>query len=1034
MPNAGDFQVGLDPDLARMLGSEEEDKRRFFAEEASSANDTSATPTASSIPRGSQQSNWGRIFHPAADGGAEARGAYDIQPRRQDSRSSPQAASNHQLAPGESANLALSSTAAMVQEIKRKEEEEERRRQQRRAADQREREARQAALAEKQRRQRAERQAEREREWAEVEAMGRVGESESEPDSEMDLIATLVATQHALPAPDEAPATAAQLLAQPAARPDATRVHVVTPTAAPSAGRYSSFDDAHGGKSTLSSLSPNTSEAPTTKPDTTASASEHQKADVVVQEPAAEQQQQHRHHQRQQHQQQQQEQEEDAAGCSNCAVLETRLSTVERQLEKERLSAKTEQEDVVARLVGEVDTLRGKLGVQMDRVVQLETENELLNAKVEGRSIRQDIAKGALDLITRDEMREIAREIRDQEALIRASQHEDAKNNREIKALRQQLAEVRRELLEYEKQRPRGPPDQSGDTTPIGAGSPQPDGTAQVVKDLHRDNTRLKEALRIRQEEHGVAVHALQRANRDLQAKLATVDWQRTQDDELAIRDLKVQLASQAQAHADDKRELEEKLRWYIQNQELLSRHDELVERQGTEIEALKSRVVELDSEAVSSRKRGVGGPLDYKKYVSELQKKVKGLEDIIKNKYPNSIPELIRACKPTETEVKMYSVMQDRIASLTQELSDREEEYEKGIRQLRQEADKVHLDNQGRIAALKEELKLKVRNATSGRVKELERTVEDTRAYYMKKVRELEAQVLEFRKAQKKTQAQKPGESPSAKKPADGGPPPSANHPRRVASTQTAHMGPVGGEGGQPSAPPGFSPGTAIQYVPTGYPAQDMGFVAAEMARLRMEVDACKKAESDAQAQLAASKEVVGQTRGQWEAEASLRRSLESDVKALQRELDGVQRSHEAEVHRLLSTHRVDLDEQKMKWEKDVKNITQSLQQKHFDAPVASLSKQQRMDYLGAVRRKLESVEFEYAVKQSDLQRALDETKRMSAFEMDVQKQKLNLIIQSKNNELQKFRLALDSLLDELETLREQQRQREFARSTTTA
>ncbi|KAJ9468333.1 hypothetical protein DIPPA_29991 [Diplonema papillatum] len=66
MPNAGDFQVGLDPDLARMLGSEEEDKRRFFAEEASSANDTSATPTASSIPRSSQQSNWGRIFHAEA--------------------------------------------------------------------------------------------------------------------------------------------------------------------------------------------------------------------------------------------------------------------------------------------------------------------------------------------------------------------------------------------------------------------------------------------------------------------------------------------------------------------------------------------------------------------------------------------------------------------------------------------------------------------------------------------------------------------------------------------------------------------------------------------------------------------------------------------------------------------------------------------------------------------------------------------------------------------------------------------------------
>eukprot|EP01060_Flectonema_neradi_P031959 TRINITY_DN4987_c1_g2_i2.p1 TRINITY_DN4987_c1_g2~~TRINITY_DN4987_c1_g2_i2.p1 ORF type:complete len:944 (+),score=267.95 TRINITY_DN4987_c1_g2_i2:67-2898(+) len=694
--------------------------------------------------------------------------------------------------------------------------------------------------------------------------------------------------------------------------------------------------------------------------------------------------------------------------CRDCISHTKRISELEEQL---RICSDTLAEKTSLH-TQEVDQLTHQSASLSEKVEQLQTENELLRAKMEGRSIRKDIGNGIIEMVTKEEVAIIKQEIQSQEALCSAYQTDAEKNTREIKYLKSQVTELQKELLIEKKS-----PSKNNNSTFV---HDAPDSTTQVVRDLTREVSQLKEKLRIQQEEHTLALTAVEKEKRNLASKLGQHDIHKADDDALKIRDLELQLKKQKHAYEEELSSVKEKLLWYVKNQELLSNKDNLVEQQVTEIETLKSRVVELDSKPLSGGRRNQ--PCQ-KQYVSELQKKIKDLEDIVKSKYPNSIPELIRACKPTPTEIELYRTLQERIDVLNTEISTREQEYEKGIRLLRQESDKVTLQYQERQKVLEEELKIKVRAATNSKIKELERRIEDTRTYYVKKVRELEQQLLELRKTAIRGKGTTTANDKKSNK---------SSHPKSTTAVQTDGgefpMNPVAtssGNSGQKDQihvvhqQPSFGYGSPVI-------SQDLAYQSMEIGRLRSELEAQRRSDSDRLSELSTLRHSLSTAQRDLDQATIQKSNLQDEITRLQTASNTLTQQHAVREQELLAKHRYELDSQKQQWDEDVRRLSTN---QPIHEP-ALTDKSDRMAYISSIKRKLAALEREHSIKHSEFQRTLTENRRLASFELDVQKQKMNLVIQSKTNEIQRFRLALDSLMEELTALKSQKEVQLFSKT----
>ncbi|CUG38431.1 Hypothetical protein, putative, partial [Bodo saltans] len=88
----------------------------------------------------------------------------------------------------------------------------------------------------------------------------------------------------------------------------------------------------------------------------------------------------------------------------------------------------------------------------------------------------------------------------------------------------------------------------------------------------------------------------------------------------------------------------------------------------------------------------------------------------------------------------------------------------------------------------------------------------------------------------------------------------------------------------------------------------------------------------------------------------------------------------------------------------------------KHTSGP--SSSSQQHQDYLRLVTERLHMLEHRQATQEMDTQREVEEIRRVAQFEISVEKQRTELLVQQKNHEIELFRMELDTLLKDLAQL----------------
>ena len=160
-----------------------------------------------------------------------------------------------------------------------------------------------------------------------------------------------------------------------------------------------------------------------------------------------------------------------------------------------------------------------------------------------------------------------------------------------------------------------------------------------------------------------------------------------------------------------------EKISWYRENQKLLGDTNEA----NTELRGKLNDALLKCKTAEEDRKRA-----------RDLEKTVKLLEETIKSKNPNSIPMMIKATQDVtknEEEEKSKKQLQFRVKNLEAELDERDKDFERRIRSLRQELE--------RMKGIYEERSKNPAEAV--KVNELEDELSKTKAYYNKRIREIE-------------------------------------------------------------------------------------------------------------------------------------------------------------------------------------------------------------------------------------------------------------------------------------------------------
>ena len=129
-----------------------------------------------------------------------------------------------------------------------------------------------------------------------------------------------------------------------------------------------------------------------------------------------------------------------------------------------------------------------------------------------------------------------------------------------------------------------------------------------------------------------------------------------------------------------------------------------------------------------------------------DTEKKCRMLEETIKARNPNSIPMMLQAVRDTDGHEEM-AAMKARVKEVEVMMDEKDKEYERKLRTLRQEAERVKEQYESKKVATNEAKK----------IKELESEIDTLKTYYNKRIREIE---------EKAKYTTKPGASEKSSKP----------------------------------------------------------------------------------------------------------------------------------------------------------------------------------------------------------------------------------------------------------------------------
>uniref|UniRef100_A0A674AJ08 Centrosomal protein of 162 kDa n=1 Tax=Salmo trutta TaxID=8032 RepID=A0A674AJ08_SALTR len=753
------------------------------------------------------------------------------------------------------------------------------------------------------------------------------------------------------------------------------------------------------------------------------------------------------------------------------------VSRLRLQLAQRERELHTREEELLLQHNTELSSLRQENYLLQSKLHSTEEANSRKKGRL-GRGL-----DGPLDPLTEDKLRLIEKEVKEQETIIQGYQQENEKLYLQMKALQAQ-GKLNEEAMFTENQR-------LLNELALTNNSPRTVGNVVCVAHIQRI-TQLQDQMQAAQRTEERLVEETHRLKQEKQALEVDLQMMRKERDLAKAQvvytsgDKSFELQVAEDRHKEEVCVLKKRLQWYAENQELLDRDSARLRAATADAHKLTEQVEKLKMEvgkrANQSKTKERAGDA---KRIQDLERQVKEMEKILRQRNPNSLPALIYAAAnapavdedgggksspPTQTR----ALLERRIQRLEAELESRDDEAKRSLRAMEQQYQRIKLQYEQQISDLEQRLTQKhpVQTRSPGvwqaQVCSLQQELELLKENHQSRERSLQAEVhsLQEQLTQQAQPERAPQRSPSrhqrqaetalgvrierlnqelsAKTRSVQELSRTVERLQRERKTMLCGPGPrsEGRESGGTVGEIATFPPTQDEkdYQPTAFSGSHISEVlqVSEGLRLRLE-----------QLELQRDKERVVLEAAAAQAQAELRRVQQHSAE----QVSSLRADHQRELERLLTGHALahssskvaELTNQVTAQEIMVQHLRDQVKELQGTRDALAVSKLREdtlqnqltrlleelkqakechspeLRHFTSLERKIHSMELRHTQREKELQQVIGQTRLVVEAEQQSEVKRWRRLAQEKTRELEVFRLELDSILD---VLRELQRQ----------
>lgn len=359
------------------------------------------------------------------------------------------------------------------------------------------------------------------------------------------------------------------------------------------------------------------------------------------------------------------------------------------------------------------------------------------------------------DPVTEEKLKQIQKEIQEQETLLQGYQQENERLYNQVKDLQEQNKKNEERMFKENQSL-------FSELASLKEQMQRSRFLSQVAEEPTRNQnfTDLVAELRMAQKEKNNLLEDIKRLKQDKQALEVDLEKMKKERDQAkeqiayATGEKLYEIKILEETHKQEISRLQKRLQWYAENQDLLDKDAVRLKEANEEIEKLKLEVEKLKTESgntsIQQKIRLKDRAADAKK-IQDLERQVKEMEGIIKRRYPNSLPALILAASVAGGDTvdrNTVEFMEKRIKKLETDLEGKDEEAKKSLRTMEQQFQKMKIQYEQRLEEQEQLLAHKLKEASqsqhdnSSRVKALEQELDDSKEAHQITVRKLEAEI----------------------------------------------------------------------------------------------------------------------------------------------------------------------------------------------------------------------------------------------------------------------------------------------------
>ncbi|XP_027459941.1 centrosomal protein of 162 kDa isoform X4 [Zalophus californianus] len=360
------------------------------------------------------------------------------------------------------------------------------------------------------------------------------------------------------------------------------------------------------------------------------------------------------------------------------------------------------------------------------------------------------------DTVTEEKLKQIQKEIQEQETLLQGYQQENERLYNQVKDLQEQNKKNEERMFKENQSL-------FSELASLKEQMHKSRFLSQVVEDSEPTKTQnftdLLAELRVAQKEKNSLLEDVKRLKQDKQALEVDLEKMKKERDQAkdqiayATGEKLYEIKILEETHKQEISRLQKRLQWYAENQELLDKDAVRLKEANEEIEKLKLEVEKLKAESgnpsIPQKIRLKEKAADAKK-IQDLERQVKEMEGILKRRYPNSLPALILAASAAGDTVDRNTVdfMEKRIKKLEADLEGRDEEAKRSLRTMEQQFQKMKIQYEQRLEEQEQLLACRLKEAPQNhpdsacRVEALEKELDDIKEAHQLTVRKLEAEI----------------------------------------------------------------------------------------------------------------------------------------------------------------------------------------------------------------------------------------------------------------------------------------------------